>query len=252
MNLEFTPQNRPHWELIDDKIIYEGAIIALETIVQVSISARPALFQEGVIRVERANGSTLELIVTNSQKQYFDTAIEHIKSNSGGERARQKAKALQEKREEERKRDEEIRSAEKIRIAEEIRTNANATNSKEAYYDYDIHGVNPLYEIQGNRGRRIYVYEHKCVIKVDVTLGSIITHNATDGEKTIYYKDVIGVQLKKDGLLIGYLQLETASEKGNNKSDNFYDENTFTFDKYEDVYPAYKYIISRLDEIKRI
>lgn len=127
-----------------------------------------------------------------------------------------------------------------------------ATRSKELYYDYDLHGTNPLYEIKGNRGRRLYVYEHKCVIKVDITLGSIITSNATDGEKTIYYKDVLGVQLKKDGMLVGYLQLETASEKGNNKNDNFFDENTFTFDDYADVYEAYKYIISRLDEIKRV
>ena len=41
-------------------------------------------------------------------------------------------------------------------------------------YDYRIHGANPLFEIKGNRGRRLYVYEHKCVIKVNVTLGSIV------------------------------------------------------------------------------
>jgi hypothetical protein len=120
------------------------------------------------------------------------------------------------------------------------------------HIDYEIHGENPLYDIQGNRGRRLYVYEHKCIIQVDVTLGSVLTNNATDGEKTIYYKDVLGVQLKKEGLLIGYLQLETADAKGNNKNNNFFDENTFTFNKYEDVHQAYKYIISRLDEIKRV
>lgn len=128
----------------------------------------------------------------------------------------------------------------------------NKEVNKEVYYDYDIHGENPIFEIKGSRGRRLYVYEHKCVIKVDITVGSLLTNNATDGEKTIYYKDVIGIQLKKNGLLIGYLQLETASEKGNNKSDNFWDENTFTFNDYKEVHEAYRYIISRMDKIKSI
>ncbi len=119
-------------------------------------------------------------------------------------------------------------------------------------FDYSVHGANPLYELKGNRGRRLTVYPHKCVIKTGVTLGSIVTQNATDGEKTIYLKDVIGVQFKQPGLTIGYLQLETASPKGNNKASNFFDENTFTFDNYDEVYEVYKYIISRLDEIKMI
>ena len=151
----------------------------------------------------------------------------------------------------------EMSSIDEIEASEEMIEEAQQMHQEileqqQAYYDYELHGANPLYEIKGNRGRRLYVYEHKCVIKVDITLGSIIANNATDGEKTIYYKDVIGVQLKKEGLLIGYLQLETASEKGNNKTSNFFDENTFTFDNYDDVYGAYKYIISRLDEIKKI
>ena len=147
--------------------------------------------------------------------------------------------------------EEEIKSGEEaLQMAQQMQQ--EVLQYQETDFDYELHGANPLYEIKGNRGRRLYVYQHKCVIKVDITLGSIITHNATDGEKTIYYKDVIGVQLKKDGLLIGYLQLETASEKGNNKASNFFDENTFTFNNYDDVYEAYKYIITRLDEIKRI
>ena len=119
------------------------------------------------------------------------------------------------------------------------------------FFDYTIHGENPLYELKGNRGRRLTVYPYKCVIKTDVTLGSLVTHNATDGEKTIYYKDVIGIQFKKPGLSIGFLQLETASSQGNNASSNFFNENTFTYDAYNnEIYEVYKYIISRLDEIK--
>lgn len=87
-----------------------------------------------------------------------------------------------------------------------------------------------VYKIEGVRGRSIRVYKDKAVINVKVGLGSILTGNVTDGEKTIYYKDVISVQFKKSGLAIGYLQLETASATMNNRHDNFFNENSFTFD----------------------
>ena len=88
----------------------------------------------------------------------------------------------------------------------------------------------PVYKIKGVRGRRIKVYEDKCVITTTATVGSFITGNITDGEKTIYYTDCVGVQFRKSGALIGYLQLETASATMNNKGDNFFNENSFTFD----------------------
>lgn len=83
----------------------------------------------------------------------------------------------------------------------------------------------PIYDIQGVRGRSIRVYEDKCVITTKITVGSILTHNASDGEKTIYYMDCIGVQFKKAGLEIGYMQLETASSTMNNRANNFFNEN---------------------------
>lgn len=127
-----------------------------------------------------------------------------------------------------------------------------AQEYQQADFDYDVHGLNPLYDLTGVRGRRMVVYPHKVVIKTSVTLGSILTDNATDGEKTIYFKDVIGVQFKRSGLTIGYLQLETASGKGNNNASNFFDENTFTFEHEPDIREVYKYILSRLDEIKAL
>jgi len=84
-------------------------------------------------------------------------------------------------------------------------------------------------ELNGVRGRSIAVYDTKCVITTDVTLGSLIPENALDGEKTIFYKDVIGIQFKRSGLAIGYLQLETPSIQMNNRSSNLFSENTFTF-----------------------
>ena len=84
-------------------------------------------------------------------------------------------------------------------------------------------------QLSGSRGRSIDVYDNKCVITTDVTLGSIMTRNALDGQKTIFYIDVTGVQFKRCGLTIGYLQLETGSLQMNNQSDNMFSENTYTF-----------------------
>ena len=86
------------------------------------------------------------------------------------------------------------------------------------------------YCLSGARGREIIVYENKVVLKVKATLGSFLTGNISDGEKTIYYKDCIGVQFKESGILLGYLQFETAGRIMNNSASNFFNENTFTFE----------------------
>jgi len=85
-------------------------------------------------------------------------------------------------------------------------------------------------EIEGNRGRHLFVYDNRCLIIVRPTVGSVLTGNATDGEKTIFYKDCIGIQFKESRFAIGYLQVETASGIGNNGKSNFFNENTFTFE----------------------
>lgn len=111
-----------------------------------------------------------------------------------------------------------------------------------------------IYSIKGSRGRSIKVYENKCIINVKVGLGSLVTGNVTDGEKTIYYKDVIGVQFKPSKLTLGYLQLETASISMNNISSNFFNENTFTYDptkiSNEDMEEVYKYVNQKVEEYK--
>ena len=83
-----------------------------------------------------------------------------------------------------------------------------------------------VYSIDGVRGKHIDIYESKCVIKNKVTFGSLMFDNATDGEKTIYYKDCVGIQFKKAGFGIGFLQFETASGLMNNKMNNFAGENS--------------------------
>ncbi len=87
-----------------------------------------------------------------------------------------------------------------------------------------------IYFLQGVRGRKMTVYPDKAVIKTEVTVGSFLTGNVSDGEKTIYYADCVGVQFKESGIQIGYFQLETAANTMNRRASNFFNENSFTFD----------------------
>lgn len=152
---------------------------------------------------------------------------------------------------------EKIREIEKI--TNESDDNEDTTPEEPVVRDY--HEVGPftgeylVYKIDGVRGRHIDVYEDKAVFTTRLTIGSLITHNATDGEKTIYYSDCIGIQYKPSRFTIGYLQLETASSSGNNKGNNFFDENSFTFDtsviSNEKMDEVANYVKGRIDEIKR-
>lgn len=54
-----------------------------------------------------------------------------------------------------------------------------------------------LCKIIGSRGRALNLYDNKCVIETKATTGSILTRNATDGEKTLFFCDICGVQYKK-------------------------------------------------------
>lgn len=111
-----------------------------------------------------------------------------------------------------------------------------------------------IYSIKGVRGRHIDVFDNKCIITTKVTIGSLLTHNATDGAKTIYYADVVGVQFKEPGITIGYLQLETPGLTMNNAASNFFNENSFTFDttviSTEKMREVAAYVENRVQEIK--
>ena len=113
------------------------------------------------------------------------------------------------------------------------------------------------YSVKGVRGKSLDVFEDKCVITVGVTIGSILTSNATDGEKIIYYKDIIGIQYKEPGFTVGYLQLETSAPSMNNGISNFFGENSFTFDNSGDsvgvleMQPIVEYIKKRVEDYKR-
>lgn len=182
-----------------------------------------------------------------------------IESTHGGNW--EKAKELAEQQQLEAKRQEEQEEAERKKLEEQkakedaeqaIRTHT-AVKEAEKYEN-----EKPVFSLDGSRGRHITVYPNKCVITTTVTVGSFVTGNATDGEKTIYFIDVVGLQYKAAGLLLGYIQFETCSGQMNNLKDNFFSENTFTFgdpvaDKIaeNDIKPMLEYIKYRIDVIKQ-
>lgn len=108
----------------------------------------------------------------------------------------------------------------------------------------------------GVYGREMELYDTKIVINTKVTVGSVLTNNFADGEKTIFLCDIVGVQFKKSGRLIGYLQFELPSMQMNNKESNVFSENTFTFEAgknnitNEMMEEVYHYIVDRLEEVK--
>lgn len=111
-----------------------------------------------------------------------------------------------------------------------------------------------IYDLEGVRGRSIKVYDDKVILTVKAGIGSFLTGNISDGEKTIYYSDCIGVQFKKSGFQIGYLQFETAAGIMNNRANNFFNENTFTWDttkqSNEMMEEVSEYAKSRVDYYK--
>ena len=142
--------------------------------------------------------------------------------------------------------------------SEEAKLNRKETENEEEIDPFNPGIVTPIdgavYSINGVRGRHIDIFENKCIITTKVTLGSLLTHNATDGAKTIYYADVVGVQFKEPGITIGYLQLETPGLTMNNTASNFFNENSFTFDTSVVTTKKMKeiaaYVESRVQEIK--
>ena len=111
-----------------------------------------------------------------------------------------------------------------------------------------------IYDLDGVNGRHLVVYDDKIVITVKACLASFLTGNVSDGEKTIYFVDCIGVQYKKCGFQVGYLQFETAAGIMNNKNNNFFNENSFTWDttkqSNETMEEVANYCKRRIDEIK--
>lgn len=139
---------------------------------------------------------------------------------------------------EEQKAEEDRKKEEAAKINEELK--------QKQIREEQLQNVGMVYYLEGARGRKMRVYEDRCEIVTDATLGSMITGNVSDGEKTIYFADCIGIQFKKSGVLIGYLQIETAAPTMNNEKSNFFNENSFTYTEAnqsnEKMTEVYRYI----------
>ena len=111
---------------------------------------------------------------------------------------------------------------------------------------------NPIIHVVGIRGRELSVYEDFVVIDTFPSVGSVISGNATDGLKIIFYSDCLGIQYKEPGITIGYLQVETAASTMNNEKSNFFNENSFTFSSVNpEIRAAYEYIFKKVWSIKK-
>jgi len=83
-----------------------------------------------------------------------------------------------------------------------------------------------IYEVDGNMGKTLKVFDDKCVISTKAGLKSAIFGNLLSGDKEFYYTDITSVQFKNLGMTTGYLQFEYP---GSHSGNNFVSENSFTF-----------------------
>lgn len=110
-------------------------------------------------------------------------------------------------------------------------------------------------ELIGVHDCRLKLYNTKCVITKANVVSQPSAENITYEEKTIFLKDIVGVQIKKTNMQNGYLRLETPimqiSSHNPASSDNIfiYEEgkNGLTAQVMDEVYT---YIVDRIEELK--
>lgn len=219
----------PEWTVTDDGITYKRKLYPFSKMTRFEEYSVPEKgSRNGVINIE-IQGKFLGLTLAYTFYEMADAqeAIRFIKEKYGNEEIRKRDKEREEKKKEQKEKDKEREEKERIGL---------------------------VYDLRGIRGRYMKVYDNRVIIGTKETLGSLVTGNVSDGEKTIYYRDCIGVQFKQSGLQFGYLQLETASAIMNQMQNNFYNENTFTFDlsvqSNEKMIEVADYVKNKVEETK--
>lgn len=107
-------------------------------------------------------------------------------------------------------------------------------------------------------GKILDVYENKVVFTTTRSTSTLVTgilfsgSQMTQGEKTIFYKDAIGVQFKLSSLTDGYIQIETPAGNMTSTSSSYGGENSIQFgkEKNEEAATIAAYIKSKIEEIK--
>lgn len=83
-----------------------------------------------------------------------------------------------------------------------------------------------IYEVDGNMGKTLKVYDDKCVISTKAGVKAALFGSLLNGDKEFYYTDITSLQFKNLGITTGYIQFEYA---GSHSGNNFVSENSFTF-----------------------
>lgn len=86
-----------------------------------------------------------------------------------------------------------------------------------------------------------------------VVTGLVFGTSMTQGEKTIYYKDAIGVQYKPSSIADGYIQVETAAGGVSSSSSQYSGENSIQFsgkEKNEEAEVIVAFIRKQIEDIK--
>lgn len=113
------------------------------------------------------------------------------------------------------------------------------------------------YCIVNSLGKILDVYENKVVFTSTKSTSTIITGlflggSMTQGEKTIYYKDAIGIQFKPSSITDGYIQVETAVGGMTSARSQYDGENAIQFGGKvnEEAEIVANYIKNKIEEIK--
>jgi len=90
------------------------------------------------------------------------------------------------------------------------------------------------YCMVNNLGKILDVYDNKVVFTSTQSTSTLVTgillgNSVTQGEKTIYYKDSVGVQYKPSAIADGYIQIETAAGGTTTSSSQYGGENAIQF-----------------------
>lgn len=114
------------------------------------------------------------------------------------------------------------------------------------------------YCIINNLGKILDVYDNKVVFSSTKSTSTLVTGlvfgtSVTQGEKTIYYKDAIGVQYKPSSIADGYIQVETAAGGVTSSSSQYGGENSIQFsgkDRNAEAEIIVAFIKNKIEEIK--
>jgi hypothetical protein len=106
-------------------------------------------------------------------------------------------------------------------------------------------------------GKILDVYDNKVIFTSTKSTSTLITGLAfgtsvTQGEKTIYFKDAIGVQFKPSSIADGYIQIETAAGGVTTSSSQYGGENSIQFgkDRNAEAEIIVEFIRNKIEEIK--